>query len=447
MRAYNHLRGWRAIILVASAVITFLLAYSISRETVPALLASAAIMIPIGGAVLIAGIDIARVVDKQKGPEDSSHALPSEIDSLNLRVEVIDAVVSSETRRSLEPTTLPLTHLEKTKSKPILLLPGADYHLPEIMALAGELDRRHVPTVVAVGIPHWERTGDGLVWYDRDIYEAPTPEQVPEMFSAVVTMKDWAGYAPLVEAANDAGLPTFAKVEGAQDFHDVDTSSDRNPYRTARHILCQGQNDLTSLPEKNCSIVGSTRLERIWWAPPAKARQPLALINLNFTYGMMTDARDLWLSTAIEGCKRAGIEHVISVHPAEQSRNPHPLATSISASRLLRHTTILVSRFSTVPYEAMARGVPFVYHNPHGEGVPAFKDSMGAFETTTDGTSLSMAIRQSPHPGDDVRRAATAFFTQQVDLNSTLRSESRTAILVLGSNSVNSSNASIGNRQ
>jgi hypothetical protein len=43
----------------------------------------------------------------------------------------------------------------------------------------------------------------------------------------------------------------------------------------------------------------------------------------------------------------------------------------------LTEASVLVSRFSTVPFEAMARGVPFVYHNPHGETVPTFMNPDG----------------------------------------------------------------------
>ena len=177
------------------------------------------------------------------------------------------------------------------------------------------------------------------------------------------------------------------------------------------------------------SIVGSTRLERLWWAPPVTPHSELAVINLNFTYGMLTSARDLWLETAVEGCERAGIPHVISVHPAEKARKPHPRASAISASRLLRHATVFISRFSTLPYEAMARGVPFVYHNPHDEAVPAFKDPMGAFPTTANASDLQEALA-SIDPVEDVRSRAADFLAKQFDVDSKARSEERTADLL-----------------
>jgi hypothetical protein len=53
----------------------------------------------------------------------------------------------------------------------------------------------------------------------------------------------------VVQVANEAGVPTFAKIEGVQDFDDVESSWKREPYRTATHIPAQGNNDVAALPE------------------------------------------------------------------------------------------------------------------------------------------------------------------------------------------------------
>ena len=425
--------GWRVGVLTLSALPLIGALWWWTGEWAAAILLTVAVLVPSLAGVLVLAVDTSRssdVLDRLLGP---SRRIPSDLDSIQQRVDVFDLVLSSETRRPWEPTTLALTYIGEMTPKPVLLLPGADYHLPEITAIADELGFRGIPNVVAVGVPHWDRTGDGLIWYERDIYRAPTAEEVPERFAAVITMKDWAGYAPLVEAANDAGIPTFAKVEGAQDFHDVDTAKPRNPYRTAQQILCQGRNDYEALTEMTRTIVGSTRLERLWWAPSPNPPSDLAVINLNFTYGMLTSARDLWLSSAIDGCERAGIPYVISVHPAEKARNPHPKASAISASRLLRHATVLISRFSTLPYEAMARGVPFIYHNPHEESVPAFKNPLGAFPTSFNASGLETALGSIAQPRDTVRIQVEEFFSLQIDIDPKRRSEVRAVDSILES--------------
>ena len=431
-KVLTHLKGWRAWVLASSLVpLVAVLLVGADDRWIGVLIGVAA-GIPALVVALVLTVDTTTSADLLVRIIGPARRIDTNVESLHRRVEVLDLVVSSETRRPWEPTTLPFQFVSGRDPKPILLLPGADYHLPEIVAIADELDSRGIPNVIAVGRPHWERTGDGLIWYDRQIFSAPAAEDIPDSFSALVTMKDWAGYGPLVVAAKESGIPTFAKVEGAQDFHDVDTNKPRRPYRTARHILCQGHHDHDALEHMTRTIVGSTRLERLWWAPPAIPSKPLALINLNFTYGVLTEVRDLWLRTAIEGCELAGVPYVVSVHPAERARNPHPKATSVSASQLLRHATFLISRFSTLPLEAMARGVPFIYHNPHGELVQLFSEPKGAFDVSTSGEELGRALARTPGV-DSQRKTVFNFFEHVISIDPTITSGRRTVEAILAS--------------
>ena len=210
----------------------------------------------------------------------------------------------------------------------------------------------------------------------------------------------------------------------------ADTPENRRSYRNLDLVLCQGRFDVEALNGSETAIVGSTRLERLWWAPPLPPSDPLAVINLNFVYGVRTSDRDLWLTTAIEGCERAGMPYVISVHPAERTRMGSGRMTSISASRLLPRATVLVSRFSTMPLEAMARGVPFIYHNPHGETVQTFHQPLGAFETTADAAELSAALSSTDFDPERSRAKVERFFTNVVDVDSTARSEQRGAAAI-----------------
>jgi len=240
-------------------------------------------------------------------------------------------------------------------------------------------------------------------------------------------MKDTGSMTDWVTAVRGLGVPVVGKVEGAQDFWDSDTPDERRPYRNLDLVLCQGRFDADALADQETVIVGSTRLERLWWAPPVAPRQPLAVINLNFVYGVRTANRDLWLETAITGCEAAGIPFVVSVHPAERSRLRTNRVTRIAAARLLPHASVLISRFSTLPFEAMARGVPFIYHNPHGETVKTFTEPMGAFEITDDDTELRDAVREASEPGEKARTRVETFFTNLVDVDSLQRSETRGA--------------------
>ncbi len=313
----------------------------------------------------------------------------------------------------------------------VLLVPAADYHLDEIVPLADELNKRGLATRIAVGDSPWQRTRPGMSWYpDLEVFELPEPDTVAKEISLVMTMKDTGSMTDWVTDVRRLGVPVIGKVEGAQDFWDADTPEDRRPYRNLDLVLCQGQFDAEALSDRETAIVGSSRLERLCWAPPTTPPdEPLALINLNFVYGVRTSDRRLWLETAIEGCDLAGIPYVVSVHPAEKSKlGPH--MTRVSASSLLPHSSVLISRFSTMPLEAMAMGVPFIYHNPHGEMVKTFLKPHRSFATTDKPTKLRTAIIDLISERLTFDRRSSSFLTEFVSIESEQTSGERAAVRV-----------------
>jgi hypothetical protein len=100
--------------------------------------------------------------------------------------------------------------------------------------------------------------------------------ELAEHISAVVTLNDWGDYRALVELARSKGIPTFGKVEGVQDFGDVDVHCTRSAYQTVEHVPCQGPNDYKNTQGQR-TIVGSTRLERIWKDVPRHGVEPLPI--------------------------------------------------------------------------------------------------------------------------------------------------------------------------
>lgn len=340
---------------------------------------------------------------------------------------VLEQVLADETRRPWNPTTFPWLTVSGG-DKPILLVPAADYHLAEIVPLSRQLETRGHQTRIAIGESPWRRTWAGLAWYhDLEVYGLPDPASVGRDVAAVVTMKDTGSMTDWVTEVRARGVPVIGKVEGAQDFWDADTPEERRPYHNLDLVLCQGQFDADALYDQDTAIVGSSRLERLWWAPPVSPpARALALINLNFVYGVRSADRKRWLDTAIEGCDMAEIPYVISVHPAEKAEFRSDRMMKVSASRLLPHATVLISRFSTLPFEAMARGIPFIYANPHGETVRTFSEPRGAFDIALDGSTLKEALLNLPDPGTESREKAEAYFTRVVDTGSR-RSEGRSA--------------------
>lgn len=310
----------------------------------------------------------------------------------------------------------------------IALFPQAAYHTDELIPLASEIASAGEACSFVVPDRWWPNVSHLLHRTPQHVFALPDAGAWLAGLRAVVTMNDWArDERDWVDAANHYGVPTFGKVAGAHDFQDVDTGRERRPYQRVRHVLCQGTNDADAIRNNGgeAHVVGSTRLEQLWALSPREPAARLVVINLNFTWNVLEDARDEFLRTAIEGCESAGLEYVVSAHPDERSR-PDVKFAAEPMSTLLGHASVLVSRFSTVPFEAMARGVPFVYHNPHGEQVPTFSDADGAFETSAGASELADALDESMGWVSTYRHRCEPFFRAQVDIDPERTSAQRT---------------------
>ena len=377
---------------------------------------------------------------------DGAHARASLLDHrLRPRVRHMlsggsQAPLNTSASRMREPSdSLQLAPISLSRGIPedwsgdtVLLMPSAAYHCDELGPLAIGLAARGVPVGFGVIPKRFGTVKAELQKYGVPVAildpEEGDAEEAVSVVAAVVTLNDWGDYDRFVDEGNAVGIPTFGKVEGVQDFTDADVSWDRGAYQRVQNVLCQGRNDFDATSGDR-SIVGSTRLERIWNQSPVGSNNRIVVINLNFTYGVLSKARDAWLDSAIEACRRQNLRWTVSLHPAQAP----PEGLGNIASKPMRHLlagpSILISRFSTVPYEAMARGVPFVYHNPHEEQVPTFQEPDGAFEVTTTTSELAEALGQA-HKEQDYRSRCEGFFKLQIDIEKGKPSEVRTVEVI-----------------
>lgn len=317
------------------------------------------------------------------------------------------------------------------------LVPQSRYHVSEVGPLGEELAKRGVQ--VAYLIPPEAPRGviDELAWYTDTVFAGDFNELKGKQLRGCFILNDWAPSTNVVmDAVRAAGGKSFAKVEGVQDFDDVDTGRVRKPYQWADIILGQGPNDVASLPMKDVRIVGSTRLERMMGEPQVDPSHDTVLINYNFTYGVMADAQDKWIRTCVAGAAQDELPYAISLHPAQEYVPTSPEVKDHVArdpfSHLILRSGALITRFSTVVFEAMARGVPVVYYNPHGEQVPTFNNPQGAFMLVTDYDSLPDALREAESWRGSYRERSKHFFDAQVSIDPNRRSEQRAADVIIG---------------
>ena len=314
----------------------------------------------------------------------------------------------------------------------VVMFPMARYHVEEMVPLVREIESRGLPVSWVVTRHHPEdvriemrRHGVSLLFNRPEDWNDLPP------FAGAVMFNDWGPTKDLLDVARTRGVPTFAKVEGVQDFDDVDIDHVRKPYRWADFILCQGDNDVRALEGCTTHIVGNSRLQTIAMGPQRSfGLTRKVIVNSNFSYNVLSDKRKRWLDSVLRACELADVEALVSQHPADEAL-PSGIPMADAPMRyLLSNADVLISRFSTVPFEAMAYGVPFIYHNPHGEKVPTFANPGEAFRIVTSVETLAAAIIEALDWRGSYRERCANFFSEQVDIDPSATPAQRSADVI-----------------
>lgn len=353
----------------------------------------------------------------------------STLESRSLEIRTLDkqglspALVMDDHQTSPTPAKLKLRPIFKQEMcyeadfrDAIVCFPSARYHVDELAPLALALENLGFDVWLVLPETNNDAIRTELRRYDVRVAPWPVEDTALDRALGLITLNDWGPVRRMIDRCRGLGIPTFAKVEGVQDFEDVDTGRERHPYRRSDFVLCQGQNDVKNLPTMRTSVVGNSRLERIHQITRNRSSSNNVVINSNFTYNVMTDQRDNWLSSALKACAASGVSPTISQHHADGQLSEGLPISKFPIRHLLTSADILISRFSTVPFEAMARGVTFIYHNPHREKVPTFLCDSGSFYKTSDTSSLKTAIEEALSIRPDLPRDSTAFFNQQISI-------------------------------
>lgn len=232
----------------------------------------------------------------------------------------------------------------------------------------------------------------------------------PRRVRCAVLWNDWDLLMRLVaKACHEAGTETVAWVEGIQDYQDVDRGSGlmRFPYMRSKHVILPGEFDARYFRDTDQILHRGeiVRVNMLWTqqrrqAPAAD--RPRALINSNFSYGVLEEHRDSWVTQAVNACLAAGFEPVISRHPFDTGTLYPQYTTARRFGDVVHDCTVTIQRFASGILEALALGVPVVYFNPHGERIDKFKAPEGAYRVTDSRDALEAILSNRHYFWDEV---------------------------------------------
>ncbi len=212
---------------------------------------------------------------------------------------------------------------------------------------------------------------------------------------AIVTFNDWDPVTrPIIIAAKASGIRTIAIVEGIQDYDDADVHWKRYAYKTSDIVLLPGDFDKKYFEGHTAIIasVGVPRMESLRLKPKrewSKDVTPRVLINCNFSYGVLVEHRDRWLTEAVEAVLELGMTPIISRHPGDTGTLFPEYVTSENFYDAMERCDVSVQRFASGVLECLARDIGVIYFNPHGEKVDKFQaDPMSAYTLALDKPAL-----------------------------------------------------------
>lgn len=282
----------------------------------------------------------------------------------------------------------------------ILFLPHKDYHVWTIGLIAGALK---AAGIAAVSVDLTAVYGDEGARTKLDELSQPHISYNQLALGAfaprlVVCMNDWEPInRRIIQCCRQLGIPTVGVVEGVQDYLDADTGQARGAYRGVDYVLLPGEFDRRyfSRNDEKVRVCGVPRIDELLAAPTPMPREPLVVINVNFSYGVLTQHRDAWVSAAVGACHDAGYDYVMSQHPADDGDLSGYNVGDESMYELIARGSVFVSRFGSGILESLAMGKPVVYFNPHGERIDKFTEPAGAFPISRTRAELAEHLRQT----------------------------------------------------
>jgi len=273
-----------------------------------------------------------------------------------------------------------------------LFVPSNDTHVHWMYPLAQRL-RNSLFMVIAAKKEradyYLDKLGVQFLTYRSGILQTIQP-------SVLVLGCDWGGpEQQVIQEAKTFGYPTVCIQEGCLDFQD----SLVGRMMRADYAFLQGPVMRKYLRrENNAFVTGNPKYDSLHESPlPDKVT---VMINCNFAYGIYESCRDQWIQDVVESCRELGLDFFISQHPRDNKIFPDEYQVIKSGAfkmyQQLLNTSILVSRFSTVIYEAVMMGREVVYYNPHNEHFRIFKeDDTGGISIANDRVQLLSSLRSA----------------------------------------------------
>jgi hypothetical protein len=312
--------------------------------------------------------------------------------------------------KDLSPTEPTISR--EAQSHLFLLVPSNDTHVSWMRPVAEKLSGEYAFMVIP---QRKEGAEERLSKQDRNDgeYYKYQPGLLQKINPTIILLgNDWSiEEQQILVEARILGIPSVVVQEGILEI----TDPTMNRLRNADYAFLQGEKTLKHMPPGQYFVTGNPRYDSMKILPLPE--QAVALVNCNFTYHIYEDIRDWWLKQAVGACAESGVGCLISQHPRDHGTFPpeyHVIkSNAYTIKEQMAQTSILITRFSTLVYEAVAMGREVIYFNPHGEESQLLQDDTGALLVAHDYPELVSCLRQAVGSRDETRARVREEFLRQ----------------------------------
>jgi glycosyltransferase involved in cell wall biosynthesis len=205
---------------------------------------------------------------------------------------------------------------ESKISHDVLFFADCDYHIRNAAIISELLLQRGFSTGI---IDMTKRLNQGKrqlkeeerkKYQDLNFYEFDnnTYQNVDlEVLKVAIYFNDAGIHNRQIRNLRNKNIITIGIDEGVNDFLKLSEgfSAHLSPYRTTEYIFLPGEFETQFFKDRpgQYFVVGLPSIKKFYEEKPSFPKKPLIAINVNFTYGVLTNFREKFVKTAIKGCE------------------------------------------------------------------------------------------------------------------------------------------------
>ena len=197
-----------------------------------------------------------------------------------------------------------------------------------------------------------------------------------------------------IRRCRSADIPTLCLQEAVN----VDFDGPPHRMRWADSVCVCGPQAMRYLQRRLMFLTGNPRFDGYARAPmPVR---PQVLVNCNFILSLGGEKGPGWMKQVLGVVQELGVDFRVTKHPRDDTdltgvENVQPSGAYKVAGQLAA-CSVLVSRDSSLPYEAMLTGRPVIYFDPYDEKERTLReDNSGLVRKCDTVEALRTALRES----------------------------------------------------